>query len=169
MTTDAQAMEAEASHPDRGWLPWTGSPERSATRKLTPHRQVQLLWLLTLLAVVAVVVTGPLALRSAENSIGTANSRLVPTSTNLATATQDYTAGTAELLVVAQSQDAEVRSEGLTTLTNLDTTANAAWKDSKRSSAHLPGEAKLRASVARMTQQLSATGVALLASPIAPS
>jgi diguanylate cyclase (GGDEF)-like protein len=169
MTTDAGAMEAEASHPGRGWLPGAGSTERSASRELTPHRQVQLLWLLTLLAVVAVVVTGPLALRGAESSIGNANSRLVPTSTNLALATQDYTAGTAELLVVAQSQDAEVRSAGLTTLTNLDTTANASWKDSSRASAHLPGEARLRTTVERTTQQLSATGVALLASPIASS
>jgi diguanylate cyclase (GGDEF)-like protein len=164
--TDLRDTETEASLPGgaRWRLPWAGTDERPGRRTLAPHHQVQLLWLLTLLAVVAVVVTGPFALNSAESGIKTATLRLVPASTQLAAATENYTAGTAELLVVAQSTDAAARSDGLNELTTFDTAANAAWKNYQRFSANLPGEAKLRTNVALETQQLSATGVELLAS-----
>jgi diguanylate cyclase (GGDEF)-like protein len=131
---------------------------------LAPHRQVQVLGLLTVLGVVAVAVTTPLALRGAKDGLHTASSRLVPASTELATAAANYTSGTAELLKVAQTTNSDTRAAGLNRLTGADTAANAAWKSYERFGANLPGEAKLQAQVESETQQLSASGVALLTS-----
>jgi diguanylate cyclase (GGDEF)-like protein len=167
MRTEPEGPDPEASRPEgvgRRW-PWAGTrtEDRPTRRSLAPHRQELLLWLVTVVLVVAVAVTGPLVLRGAKAGLQTASSRLVPASMELATATRNYTAGTAELLVVAQSGDAS-RSDGLNKLTAFDAAANDAWKNYLRLTANLPGEAKLRAQVVVATQQLSAAGVALLTS-----
>jgi diguanylate cyclase (GGDEF)-like protein len=117
------------------------------------------------LVVVAIAATGPLVLRGPKASLKTASTRLVAGSIELATATRNYTAGTRELLVVAQAPSAADRSDGLDQLTTFDAAANDAWKNYLSLTANLPGEAKLRARVELTTQQLSAAGVALLASP----
>jgi diguanylate cyclase (GGDEF)-like protein len=148
----------------RRWWPRAGASPTGPSRShaLPPHRQVQLLWLLTVLVVVAVVVTGPWALRTARDGVHLATTRLVPASTALATATRNYAAGTAELVAVAQATDSQARSAGLPQLTAYDTAANSAWKNYAERSAHLPGEAKLAKDAELKAQQLSDAGVVLL-------
>ena len=131
---------------------------------MMPHRQVQLLWLVTILVVVAVAVTEPLVLRSAKNGLQTAASRLVPASTALATAMQNYTGGIAELLVLVQGTNDASRGAGLGALTNFDSAAETAWKNYKHLAANLPGETKLQTQVELETQQLLAAGAVLLTS-----
>jgi len=134
--------------------------------RLAPHHQVQLLWLITVAAVVAVVVTGPLALSGAEGSITTADSRLVPASAQLATAMRNDGAGETELLNVLQTADEGTRAAAVSSLTNFNTAANNAWKNYEHLSLHLPGEAKLQAKAELDTQQFAALGEKLLTSPV---
>ena len=69
------------------WRSWRA--RHSVRREVAPHHQVQLLWVLTVLAVVALVVMGTLSLSSAQRNINTADTQLVPASTALGTAIQN--------------------------------------------------------------------------------
>lgn len=168
MSTEDQGPEPEASPPEglRQRWPWAGTrtDHRPAHHKLSPHRQVQLLWLVTVMAVVAVAGTGPLALRGAKSDLHTATSRLVPASAELATAMRNYTDGIAELLVLVQGTDAATRGTGISQLTNLNSVAETAWKNYQHFAANLPGEAKLRTRAELETDQILAAGAALLTS-----
>ena len=166
MTTEVRQAALEAPRPVgvRRWWPRgsAATDDRPVQHEMTPHRQVQLLWLVTTFAVVAVAVVTPLALHGAKNGLNTDTQRLVPASTELTNTIGNYTAGAAELLIVAQSTDAATRSDGLNELTTFDTAANAAWRNYQRFAANLPGETKLQTRVKLDTQQLSAAGLALL-------
>ena len=129
---------------------------------LAPHHQVQLLWLLTVLVVVAAFITGPLALGSTESDIKTATVRLVPASAQLAKAARNFTAGSAGLLAATQSADPAARAAEINHLADFDTAANAAWNAYTRLTAHLPGEAKLRKEAEVDGQRLATAGIATL-------
>jgi len=120
------------------------------------------LWLITLLLVVAAVVTGPLALGTTEANIKTATSRLVPASAQLENAARNYTAGSAGLLAAIQMTDQTARAGAINQLASYDTAANAAWNSYTRLAANLPGEVKLRQQAEADSQQLSTAGLAAL-------
>jgi diguanylate cyclase (GGDEF)-like protein len=165
---EVQGPDPEASPPEgvhRRW-PWAGTrtDDRPAHREMAPHHQVQLLWLLTVVAVLAVIVTGPLALRGAKTGLHTASSRLVPASMELTTATRAYTGGITETLALVQVSDA-TRGPGIAQLTAFYSTAETAWKNYKHFGANLPGETKLQTQVELETQQIGAAGAELLTSP----
>jgi diguanylate cyclase (GGDEF)-like protein len=169
MSTEVPETIPESSPPGvrrhRRW-PWAlvSAGNRPARHRLSPHHQVQLLWLVTVLVVVAVAVTGPLALRGAKSDLHAATSRLVPASTELATAMRNYTDGIAELLVLLQGTDTAARGPGIIELTSLDSAASAAWKNYLHFATNLPGEAKLQAQAGLETPQIAAAGAILLTS-----
>ncbi|HEV2993651.1 MAG TPA: GGDEF domain-containing protein [Acidimicrobiia bacterium] len=136
---------------------------RLARREIAPHRQVMLLWLLTVVMVAAAIVTGSLALGTAERATDTATTRFVPASAALTAAIQNYGSGSAALETLVQSPDNGAVAAGATQLTALNNAADTAWKNYERSSANLPGEAKLRAKIDAETGQIADQGVALLA------
>ena len=117
-----------------GWSRWwsRASAEDRSHDRVAPHHQVQLLWLITLLVVAAEIVTGSLALGTAENDVKTAMARLVPAATQLATAARDFAAGSAGLLAVTQSADPSARAATINQLADFDTAANAAWSSYER-------------------------------------
>jgi diguanylate cyclase (GGDEF)-like protein len=166
MSTQVPVPEAiaESSRPGVGprrrW-PWANAStdSRPTNHEVSPHRQVQRLWLVTVIVVVAVAATGSLALRGTTNSLHTATSRLVPAATELATAGRTRSNEVAELLAVGQGTDV---GTGIAKLTSLDNAATTAWKNYKGYAANLPGEAKLQALVASETRELAAAGPALL-------
>src|SRR5450755_2475233 len=86
MSTEVREAIPESSRPEvrlrRRW-PWgsAATDDHPLHHEMTPHRQVQLLWLVTTFAVVAVAFVTPLALRGAKNDLHTATARLVPAST----------------------------------------------------------------------------------------
>ena len=144
------------------WSSRAAAHDGARHHRLAPHHQVQLLWLLTALVVVAVVSTGPLALGSAQSAVKAATVRLVPASTALATATRNFNAGSSGLLAVVQTSDEATRSNAITQLATDDTAANAAWNSYARLAATLPGETKLRNQTELATQQLQTAGLAAL-------
>ena len=113
------------------------------------------------------VVTGSLALASAQRNVKTATTQLVPASTALGTAIQNYGAGSTALETLVQSPHAGALAAGAGQLTDLNNAAVTAWKNYERFSVNLPGEAKLRTRVNQDTQQISQQGVALLSNPSA--
>ncbi len=147
------------------WRSWWA--HRTVRREVAPHHQLELLWLLTVLVVVAMVVTGSLALASAQRNVKTATTQLVPASTALGTAIQNYGAGSTALETLVQSPHAGALAAGAGQLTDLNNAAVTAWKNYERFSVNLPGEAKLRTRVNQDTQQISQQGVALLSNPSA--
>jgi diguanylate cyclase (GGDEF)-like protein len=169
MTTEVQGAARETSRPVgvRRWWPRgsTATDDRPVHHEMTPHRQVQLLWLVTTFLVVAVAVVTPLALRGAQNGLNTATQRLVPASTELTNTIGNYTAGSAELLVVVQAPNDATRADGISELTTVNSAADTAWRTYKRVAANLPGETKLQTRVTLDTQQLAAAGLALLTTP----
>jgi hypothetical protein len=123
---------------------------------------VQLLWLITVLVIVAAIATGPLALGSAKSDINTATVGLIPASAQLGNAARNFTAGSAGLVAAIQSSDPSARSAAINQLASYDTAANAAWNSYTRLRANLPGETKLRQVVEVDNQQLSTAGLAAL-------
>jgi hypothetical protein len=111
------------------------------------------------------VVTGSLALSSAQRNINTADTQLVPASTALGTAIENYGAGSTALENLVQAPHAGALAAGADQLTTLNDAAVSAWKNYERYSANLPGEAKLRDKVNQETEQISQQGVALLSNP----
>lgn len=142
--------------------PLDDPPDTRSHVGLAPHRQVQLLWLITLLVIACAVITGPLALGSSEGDIKTATVRLVPASAQLAKAARNFTAGSAGLLAATQSKDPTARAASINQLANYDTAANAAWNSYTRLAANLPGETKLRKEAEVDGQQLATAGLATL-------
>ncbi len=147
------------------WRSWWA--HRAERREVAPHHQVELLWLLTALVVVALVLTGSLALASAQRNVKTATTQLLPASTALGTAIQNYGAGSNALETLVQSPHAGALAAGAGQLADLNNAAVAAWRNYERFSANLPGEARLRTKVDQETQQISEQGVALLSNPLA--
>ncbi len=149
------------------WRSWRA--RHSVRREVAPHHQVQLLWVLTVLVVVALVITGSLTLSSAQRNINTATTQLVPASTALGTAIHNYGAGSTALENLVQSPHPGALAAGADQLTALNNAAVTAWKNYERASVNLPGEAKLRDTVNQETEQISQQGVALLSNPSAAS
>jgi len=147
------------------WRSWWA--RRSVRREVAPHHQVELLWVLTVIVVVAMIVTGSVVLTSSEHDVKTATTQLVPASTALGQAIQNYGAGSNALETLVQSPHPGALAAGAGELTNFNNAAVSAWKNYERFSANLPGEAKLREKVDQETQQISAQGVALLSDPSA--
>ncbi len=138
---------------------------RVVRREVAPHHQVELLWVLTVLVVVAMIVTGSVVLASSEHDVKTATTQLVPASTALGQAIQNYGAGSTALENLVQSPNSGSLAAGAGQLTDLNNAAVTAWKNYERFSANLPGEAKLRDKIDQETQQISDQGVALLSNP----
>ena len=168
MSTEVREAIPESSRPEvrrrRRW-PWGSvSTDTGPHHGLSPHHQVQLLWLATMTALVAVAVTAPLALRGARNDLHTASSRLLPASSELATADRNYTAGLQELVALLGS-DPATRGTQIATLATLNLAADTAWKNYTKFAANLPGEAKLQTQARLETNQLVAVGATMLTSP----
>jgi diguanylate cyclase (GGDEF)-like protein len=131
---------------------------------MAPHRQEQWLWLVTIVAILAVAVAGPLALRGAKNGLHTAVSRLLPASMELATARQNRSTVTELLLQALQTPDSGTRTADFNQLSILDNAAATSWKSYTRLATKLPGETKLQAKVVLDQTEGQAQAIATLTS-----
>lgn len=122
------------------------------------------MWLVAILAVAAVAVTGPFAMRDAKSDLHTSTSRLLPASAKLAQATELYRTGVAEFAAELEL-DGSNRVAAGTRLAQINNDEAQAWHSYKQAAVHLPGEKKLQAQLESTNSQLTTQGIKFYASP----
>ena len=150
---------------ERGFHPWQRLVHRLA--KISPHRQIQLLCLISVVTVVIMVAAVLGSLNPTKGSLKTSSSGLVPAIGKIDVARESYVAATGALQQTISS-DPNQRAVGISQLTALNSSGESAWVAYLQIDVHLPGERALqRTFVAHRTDALHA-GVDLLSEP-APS
>lgn len=132
--------------------------------KISPHRQVQLLGLISVVTVGIIVGTVFAALAPTHSSLRNSNDKLVPATEQLDLSRQSYNA-TASVLPLTISGDITERNAAVSQLTSLNAAGEAAWKKYLKISADLPGERAVQRKFAVDREAGIAAGVALVSGP----
>jgi diguanylate cyclase (GGDEF)-like protein len=120
-----------------GFNPWMKLVHRLG--RIAPHRQVQLLCLISVVTLGTIVATVLLALAPTHDSLANSNQHLLPAVGRLDVARLNYN-GTASAFSRIVNADAATRASGINELTALNSAGAAAWSDYVKISAALPGE-----------------------------
>jgi diguanylate cyclase (GGDEF)-like protein len=132
--------------------------------RISPHRQVQLLFLISMVtvAILASAVLGSLG--PTQRSLHTSNDGLIPAIEKLDVARESY-AATSTALQASISADPSARAAAISELTALNSAGDAAWNAYRRRSAHLPGERSLQRTFEADRKTALASGGAFVTDP----
>ncbi len=145
-----------------GFHPWASLAHRLG--KISPHRQVQLLGLISVATVGIIVTTVFLSLTPTHDSLSNSSHRLVPTMQRLGAAQHSYNA-TADALRRIVDADLTERAAGINELTTLNTAGAAAWDDYVGIAAGLPHERMLQRTFVADRKVALVTGAAFVSAP----
>jgi diguanylate cyclase (GGDEF)-like protein len=148
-----------------GFHPWANLVHRLG--RIAPHRQVQLLCLISVATLGAIVATVFLALAPTHDSLANSNDHLIPAVTKLDVARLNYN-GTGNALSLVVGADAATRADGINQLTTLNTDGSVAWDSYVKIAAALPGERVLQRKFVADRKAALVTGGAFVSDP-APS
>jgi diguanylate cyclase (GGDEF)-like protein len=126
---------------ERGFHPWTRLVRRLG--RISPHRQVQLLCLISVVIVSVIVGTVLVALDPTRGALNRSNEGLVPAIEQLDRARAFYNRAASESPSLI-NPDVGVRNEAVTRLTSLNASGDTAWKRYLKISIGLPGERALQ-------------------------
>ncbi len=146
--------------PEPGFHPLQRVVSRLA--KISPHRQVQLLCLISVVTVAIIVGSVFGALAPTHRSLQNSTERLVPAMEKLDNARASYNATSAAL---QQIVDPSTRAGAITLLTSLNSAGESAWTAYLRISAHLPGERALQQAFVQARQAALVAGSAFVIQP----
>ncbi len=133
--------------------------------KISPHRQIQLLCLISVVTVVIMVAAVLGSLNPTKGSLKTSSSGLVPAIGKIDVARESYVAAAGALQQTISSDPSE-RAVGISQLTALNSAGESAWVAYLRIDVHLPGERELQRNfVVHRTAALNA-GLDLLSEPV---
>lgn len=147
---------------ERGFHPWQRLVHRLG--QIRPHRQVQLLSVISVAVLGVVVGSVQGALDPTHQSLSRASEQLVPPTRTLDVARRTY-AATAAQLERATSPDPTVRADAIAQLTALNSDGEAAWRKYKQAAANLPGERARQRSFEAHRAASTAAGIELVTAP----
>lgn len=133
--------------------------------KIAPHRQVQLLCVISVATLGIIVATVFIALTPTHNSLANSTERLVPAMRKLDLARLNYN-GTAASLQRIVNVDANERAAGISELTALNSDGAAAWKAYVRIAVGLPGERPLQRTFVTDRENALLQGGAFVTDPL---
>ncbi len=125
----------------RGFHPWLSAVHRLS--KITPHRQIQLLCLISVVTVVVMVSAVLGSLGPTHDSLEFSSRALGPSIRQIDLARDKYVAGLSALQL-AVDPDPAVRIAAISRVGSLNASAESAWNGYVRKSVHLPGERELQ-------------------------
>jgi diguanylate cyclase (GGDEF)-like protein len=135
-----------------------GRPGRHASIKaLSPHRQVYLLFLITLVTVGLLVAAVFRSLAPTHDSLARSDDTLIPAIARIERAKERYLE-TAEAFRLAAQTDPSARAAGIDRLTELHSEGAAAYRAYRTIAQGLPGEAELDAQFQRDRQDATDAG-----------
>ena len=145
-----------------GFHPWANLVHRLG--RIAPHRQVQLLCLISVVTLGSIVATVFLALAPTSDSLANSNNHLMPAVERLDVARISYN-GTASTLSRVVGADEATRAEGINKLTMLNGAGSAAWDAYVKIAAGLPGERVLQRKFVADRKAALVTGGAFVIDP----
>jgi diguanylate cyclase (GGDEF)-like protein len=134
--------------------------------KISPHRQIQLLFAISFVTVAVMVAAVIGSLTPTQNSLESSNQSLVPALRQLDRAREAYNSGSIALPLTLSSDPAE-RTKGINQLTEAHSVGESAYREFQRKSLSLPGQQDLERRIAADRKGALESGAAFLGEPVA--
>jgi diguanylate cyclase (GGDEF)-like protein len=148
---------------ERGFHPWHRLVRRLG--RISPHRQVQLLCLISVVTVVIMATAVLYSLGPTQGSLGVSNDGLIPAVQRLDAARENYNAAAAAF-PLAVDADPNVRANAISRLTAANSGGEAAYKLYLRKAAGLDGERAFQRSFITHRKQALGAGVLFISQPV---